>query len=527
MNKNKISILTLAQMLVILAIVPIIYTNTTNQSSSWSYVTISNNALKDEPKLKMSTSGWTTTEVISTESLHAVGGKDVSIAVDGAGNVHVVWEDYTNIGGAGTDLDIFYKFWNANSGIWSGRVNATDIVSTESTGPSDSPSIAVDSSGNVHVVWFDNTNYTSAGTDFDIFYKVWNATTSTWKTTTVVSTESTGSAYGPKIVADGFGNVHVVWYDDANYGGSGTDYDIFYKFWNATTNLWNGTITATDVVSTESLNNSILPSLAVDGSGNVHVVWHDQTNYTGVGTDYDIFYKFWNATSSTWSTTSVVSTESTLDSSQPSIAVDLLGNIHVVWNDFTDYGGAGAGENDIFYKFWNASTGIWNGTINATDVVSTESTSLSYEPSIAVDGSGSVHVAWYDWSPYDGAGPYFDIFYKFWDPISGNWNGYVNATDVISTESTNHSYSPSIAVDGSGKVHVAWDEYSDYGGSGVGNDIFYKYFQPRTVSPSNRLELLILIMGAQEPDTIIIFVIIGIGAAVATIIFILIVKKSE
>ncbi len=45
---------------------------------------------------------------------------------------------------------------------------------------------------------------------------------------------------------------------------------------------------------------------------------------------------------------------------------------------------------------------------------------------------------------------------------------------MVSTESTGHSSSPTIALDGSGNVHIAWTDYTDYSGSGTDHDIFYK-----------------------------------------------------
>ena len=152
------------------------------------------------------------------------------------------------------------------------------MVSTESTGDSYYPTLAVDGSGNVHIAW----------RDVDIFYKHWNATTAAWDTTTVVSTESNGASYEPTIAVDGSGNVHIAWSEYTNYGDSGTDWDIFYKHWNATTAAWN----TTTVVSTESTGASNYPTIAVDGSGNVHIAWRDVTDYGGSGAaDWDIFYK--------------------------------------------------------------------------------------------------------------------------------------------------------------------------------------------------------------------------------------------
>jgi hypothetical protein len=397
---------------------------------------------------------WNLTEVVTNGS--TFDSDEPSIGVDDVGNIHVVWEDSML-------YIIYYNRWNATSGTWT----ASEMVSTESIDIAASPKLAMDGDGNIHVVWEDQTNYTgckSAGEIRDIFYKRWNATSGTWTTTEVVSTESTIHSNDPSMVVDGDGNVHVVWEDQTDYNGAGLDYDIFYKWWNASLDNW----TTTEVVSTESTSSSTAPSIMMDGAGNVHVVWTDQTDYAGCkfgGEVYDLFYKRWNATSSTWTTTEVVSTESTGDSYMSSIVVDNDGNAHVVWSDKTNYSGAGV-DNDLFYKCWNTSLNNWT----TTDVVSTESTGHSYSPSIMMDGAGNIHVVWTDWSDYNGSGTDYDIFYKHRNATSSTWA----TTKVVSTESTGDSDKPSIAVDGVGDVHVAWSDKTNYSGAGTDNDIFYK-----------------------------------------------------
>ncbi|MHA1301724.1 MAG: hypothetical protein ACTSO9_20075 [Candidatus Helarchaeota archaeon] len=462
-------------------------------------------------------------DVVSTES---TGASDYpAVAVDVFGNIHVVWRDLTDYGGSGTDYDIFYKFWNVTSRTWSGKISATDIVSTESSGTSTCPDIAVDIFGNVHVVWYDNTNYGGSGGDLDIFYKFWNATSGAWNMTEVISTESFSSSYYPSIAVDNSGNVHVAWRDYTDYGGAGSDSDIFYKFWNVTSGVWSGYINATDVVSTESTGDSFEPSLAVDSSGNVHIAWYDITDYNGAGIDWDIFYKFWNATSGAWNMTEVVSTESTGNSRTPSLAVDGSGNVHIAWSDTTDYSDAGS-DSDIFYKFWNVTSGIWNGYVNATDVVSGDNTGNSQSPSLAVDDSGNVHVAWHDNMNYTGAGTDNDIFYTFWDANSRVWN----VIEVISTESTGSSMDPAVAVNSSSSVHIVWYDGTDYGSSGADLDIFYKRNQPLSVSnPSNPLEFLILLLTTQETGLLdlLLFPLIITGIGVVVIITIIMIRNKK
>jgi len=214
----------------------------------------------------------------------------------------------------------------------------------------------------------------------------------------VVSTESTGDSGAPTIAVDGSENVHIAWHDETNYGSSGTDWDLFYKRWDATTSAW----TTTEVVSTESTVSSRNPTIAVDGSGNVHIAWEDHTNYGESGTDTDIFYKRWNAITATWTTTEVVSTESTSQSSSPTIAVDSSENVHIAWSDSTRYGGSGMDE-DIFYKKLISAPLNPSIIINSGDA-STDSTLVSL--TLSADGATEMCFrsgttgAWTDWEPY-------------------------------------------------------------------------------------------------------------------------------
>ncbi len=341
------------------------------------------------------TAAWGSIEVVSTESNDAVRGP--SQVVDGAGNVHVAWFDYSDYGGASTYWDIFYKMKNASTGAW----GLTEVVSIGSWGSSEYPSLAVDVAGNVHVAWMDNTDTAGAGSDFDIFYKVRNATLHTWSTVEVVSIESMKGSYLPTLAVDMARNVHVAWQEEIGFGG--TNASIVYKLRNFTTGAWS----MLQVISNESWGTSFHPSMVVDLEGNEHITWTDNTNINGSGTDYDIFYKVRNATTGTWSSTQVVSTESTGTSDNPSVVVDGAGNVHVAWEDVTNYGGSGS-DQDIFYKAWNATTGTW-GT---TQVVSAESAIPSDFPSLAVDAAGTVHVTWFDHTINYGSGWDFYICYK-------------------------------------------------------------------------------------------------------------------
>ncbi len=397
---------------------------------------------------------WSLTEVISTESDgESYGSRTI---IDSSGNIHVVWADFSDYSSSGTDSDIFYKRWDVLSSSWT----TTEVVSTESGFDSANPSFAIDSSGNIYVCWDDLTNYAGAGTDFDIFYKFWDALSSSWNDTELVSTGSNVNSFTPSLGVDSVGNVHIVWRDPTNYVGSGTDDDIACRRWNATSSSWS----AIEVVSTQSNQLSVAPSLFIDSTDKVHVTWHDFTDFGGAGTDEDIFYKSWENPSTSWTNTEVVSTESTLNSRYSSLVVDSVGNVHIAWHDQTTYDSSGA-DWDIFYKCKDVLSSSWT----TTEVVSTESIGDSYYNSIAADSEGTIHVAWYDATEYVSSGTDVDIFYKRKDILSP-WT----TTDVVSTESSGISNFPSIVVDTSGIIQLFWDDFTNYDSCGTDKDIFYK-----------------------------------------------------
>lgn len=412
-----------------------------------------------QPKLDnidYSTWQWSDTEVISTES------SDLSMyptmAIDSKGNIHVAWEDDTDYDSSDPDRDIFYKRWDLSTETWS----TTEVVSTESSGDSADPSLGVDSAENVHIAWVDYTD-AGSGSDRDIFYKRYEVA-SGWTFTEVVSESLDGMAENPSLAVDNVGNVHVAWEDISNYDSSGTDFDILYRKMSGITNLWD----SIEVVSTESTEMSTFCSIGVDTLDNVHVAWADGTNLGGtIGSEFDIFYKNKNSFTTLWSTTEVVSTESTSQSVFPDIVLDSHGNVHIAWQDYTDYGEHGSGY-DIFYKKWNIYTQIWSTTM----VLSPGSTGESQEAKLAVDPEDNIHLVWYDTTNHIGAGTDNDVFYSNWNAYSDEWS----SIRLVSTESTNHSTAPSLAISDAGYVFVSWYDLTELDSCGADNDIFVKYF---------------------------------------------------
>lgn len=232
-------------------------------------------------KWDSSSSAWGTTELIS---IQATDNSDNSqIDVDDEGNVHVIWTDYTDYLGAGTDVDIWYNVRDSSSGTW----DYMKLVSTESSLSSVVPDMVMDSNGDIHVTWADTTNYDGSGTDRDIFYKRWDSTLGIWTYTIVVSEESTDESNYPRIIVDQEDLIHITWIDATNYASIGTDQDVFYKHWLQEIDVWSDLI----IVAPESTSSVVDLAIAVDTLGHIHFTWVDPTNYKGANTDDDIFYR--------------------------------------------------------------------------------------------------------------------------------------------------------------------------------------------------------------------------------------------
>ncbi|MEE9411354.1 MAG: hypothetical protein V3V41_10540 [Candidatus Heimdallarchaeota archaeon] len=402
---------------------------------------------------------WSEFEIIS--DLSTLDSQLVNLAVDSENNIHIVWSDSTNLLGSNTDIDVFYKYYDSSLETWS----PIELVSSESTSSSYEPVIAFDSNDNIYVAWVDYTDISGAGTDGDIFYKKKNVG-GFWTSISVVTTESNFNV-AADMCLDGKNNVYFSWSDLTNILGAGTDQDIFLKYYNNTSTTWSDTV----LISTESTASSFDPSIVFDSiTGDVNIVWEDYMNILGAGSDLDLFYCKWNVYNSSLTNAELVSEGSTSSSLDPSIKVNQNGDTSISWTDVHPYYDSST-DSDIYYRLKESSSETWSNI----ELVSTESTSSSANSKISLDREGSVYIVWGDFTDYSGSdegGSDWDIFFKFRDRTTDKWS----LSDVVSLESSDTSNYPSIILDNIGFIHCAWEERDDLGGSGTDDDIIYRKF---------------------------------------------------
>ena len=103
---------------------------------------------------------WSAIQVVSEGCDGESSAPDIASYDD---EVHVVWEDFSDILGSGGDLDVFYRVLSGDK--W----GLVSVVSTESDSSSDTPVIAVED-GKTHIVWADSSDF-DLGAGVNVIYK--------------------------------------------------------------------------------------------------------------------------------------------------------------------------------------------------------------------------------------------------------------------------------------------------------------------------------------------------------------------
>lgn len=253
-------------------------------------------------------------------------------------NLHMVWQ---------------HKF-SANYSIYYGTFHKNFPVIEKSNAIS--PDIIADRTGNIHIVWQDLENGI-----YQIYYKKLDIEKG-WEPD-IKLTKGAASAANPKLTVDKYNNLHLVWRDNRD-----GNYEIYYKY-------LDGKGWSEDFRLTNDPSSSENPEIAVDNYLNVHVVWRDNRDKT-----YAIYYKKWDG--KTWQNDQRLSDISNVSASatNPAVVADILGAIHVVWQDNRD------GNYEIYYKKfdgkWSKDSRITNDKYN------------SHNPKIISDSAANLHLVW-------------------------------------------------------------------------------------------------------------------------------------
>ncbi|MBY9007216.1 MAG: winged helix-turn-helix transcriptional regulator [Candidatus Lokiarchaeota archaeon] len=402
---------------------------------------------------------------------------DANIDVDIFNRIHVVWEDNTD-GIWGNDTEIMYSYYTEELG-WSNTTVISDGFNGTywNNGSSMEPSISVNNNGIVYVVWKDWTNGTW-GNDTEIMYSS-SLDGIEWSNATVISDGFNGTYWNdgdsnyPDIIVDNSSRIHVVWEDNTN-GIWGMGPEIMYLSSTDGISWSNASVISDGYNGTYSYSRSCFsPEITVDSNGKRHIVWSGTTD--GIwGADMDILYS-----SSTdgiiWSNATVISdgfngTEWNDGwSFFPSIAVNNIGELNVVWMDETD----GNWDNNTEIMYVSSNDGYyWSNITIISDDETGWNNGDNWIPKITIDQLGNPYVIWQGHT--NGKwGNDAEIMLTRFNNISG-WSNITIISDGYNGVYWNddNSANPSMAFDTLGNLHIVWSDGTD----GIwGNDIEIMY----------------------------------------------------
>jgi hypothetical protein len=380
---------------------------------------------------------------------------------DATGVVHVVWS--SSGGPGGSDTDILYSEGGPTG--WSAPIPVNAGATTDSASDIN-PVVAVDSAGTVYVAWASTNDLGGPiGSDYDILLSrrvggVWSNPEAVNASATTDNGDPRPEDRGPEISVAPDGTVHVVWVSHVAQGGLQSTLS-----WVAgTPGSWGP---QTDITSPLSSGFVTTLSLLVDPLGRAHVVWTDQGDLAGSGTDADLWYATRPGTS--WTSPEAVLSDTVGDASEDThgrLGRRPNGELIVVWSSDREPGTTGA-DADLWLarrspgESWGQPTLLLSNM--ASDVFD------DTEPRLAVAGDRLAVL----WKFVDLAAPIHDVDLAVASADLGDAAPFAAFGLLANTTGgADHVEEEDIdlTLGVGGVAHIVWDSQDDLGGT-IGSDL--------------------------------------------------------
>lgn len=343
-----------------------------------------------------------------------------TLAVDGDSSVYIAWHDQRDTKG---EARIYFARSSDGGDTWSSNVMIND------TTPAYYPSLDVDTSGNIYVVWEDIRN------EHDVYFAMSLDCGQSWIHPNIQVNEDTpGEFHTPSLTVDSGGNIYVVWCDTRN-GKS----EIYFAKSTDSGQTWT---TPNVRVSSPSGYNQEDPYVVVDDNGKnrtIYVVWTNSTWGPGAG---DIYFAKSGDGGLTWSPSVVESAYIGFHYASPSLSVRrgvcyvvCHGVLHFIW------------EWDIYFAKSTDGGATWWDTVAMPSPLPGLGDPLC--PSLTLDNAANIYVGCHTFSLiYE---PY--IFFSMSSDRGKTW---INPIRVDDGQTGPTNMEVSIDVGDSGNVYIAW-----------------------------------------------------------------------
>ena len=237
---------------------------------------------------------------------------------------------------------------------------------------------------------------------------------------------------------------------------------------------------------------SRFPDMAVDVMGNVHVVWSDDFEGPNSIWGEGIFYTMWDGQAWNLPIDVLLSPDGSSGYAHiPAIASDLKGTIHVVWTD----------AYQLYYSQAPAVSAGGALSWSSPKLVagSASGWTRTYFSDITVDNSGTIHMVWEE-TMDPGVMRDIDVYYSRSTDGGTSWSEITNVSHCLQVSCRR----PSIAADESGGVHVVWAANNEETLSlDTGDEVYYiasldggdSWLEPERMDESANLSGLPIVVG--------------------------------
>jgi hypothetical protein len=275
---------------------------------------------------------------------------DPALASNGLGDVAAVWTRDPGAGATVVELSVR----DSGTGLWSAPLVVADDADADSSAPGRA-SVAIDDAGLIHVLWEDAGDLDGSADDVDIYYRrvtLPNTLGAKQLVSADGATLTDGDSRRPRVAQVSGDADNLIWVSWVERGAINSGSDGVAKVALAAVDD-AGVGDPEDASNVAGRGDAEHVDLAVGADRAVHLVWGDDGDLLSSGTDTDVFLR-----SRTVALQALVpisdpdgDATSTGASRFPRVAVDDVGNRHVVWIEASDLAGtiADAQDRDVFY----------------------------------------------------------------------------------------------------------------------------------------------------------------------------------
>src|SRR6266581_4475733 len=308
-----------------------------------------------------------------------------------------------------TDTQVTHPTYNlnttptflANDGSFSGA----SLLET-GTAAASNPQVGFDANGNGFSLW---------QTGNDLLVRRYNAASGTWGTTLTLDANA-NTITVPKLYVDASGNAIATWVQS-----DGTANSIWTSRYSAATNTWSAAVQVDNLITI-----AVDPVATINASGQAAIAWRQPA--AGTTTPNNLMVaRFTTA----WQAPALVETRTNDITAAPSIAMDSLNNVQVVW---TQSDGTAV---STYTNRFSAASGTWGtATLLETGTAATSNAQVGFDQ----NGNG------------------FALWQTSNDLLVRRYNGATNTFAAAQTldMSTTAITTPKLYVDASGNAIATW-----------------------------------------------------------------------